>query len=101
MATIIASLRSGALAPETYVPVRNFQTYEVSTYGNVRRIGFSGPGPMVNQTKDKDGYSIATLENANGVTQWRVHRLVAIHFVANPENKPIVDHIDRDVTNNH
>lgn len=30
-----------------------------------------------------------------------VHRLIAETFIPNPDNKPTVDHIDRDRTNNH
>ena len=28
-----------------------------------------------------------------------VHRLLAVHYIENPDNKPEVDHIDRDKTN--
>ena len=31
----------------------------------------------------------------------RIHRMVAITFIPNPDNLPIVDHIDRNRSNNH
>ena len=30
-----------------------------------------------------------------------IHRLVALHYIPNPDNKPQVDHIDRNKLNNH
>ena len=30
-----------------------------------------------------------------------VHRLVGLAYLENPDNKPIVDHIDGEPTNNH
>ncbi len=29
------------------------------------------------------------------------HRLIAIHYIPNPENKPFIDHIDRNPSNNN
>ena len=38
----------------------------------------------------------------NGVRKdENIHRLIALTFIPNPENKPCIDHIDRDKHNNH
>jgi len=42
------------------------------------------------------GYYCYTIEKRNIL----VHRLIAEHFIENPDNKPFVDHIDRNRTNN-
>lgn len=46
---------------------------------------------------DTDGYYRCNLGNKRA----RVHRLVAEAFIPNPENKPVVDHIDGCKTNNN
>jgi len=50
--------------------------------------------------KDKDGYIITTLSNKDGKKCKKVHRLLAEHFIPNPDNLPLVDHIDRVPSNN-
>ena len=54
--------------------------------------------------KPKDnglGYKQICLCN-NGGQKWTyIHRLVALHYIPNPENKPQVDHLDRDRSNNN
>jgi hypothetical protein len=48
-----------------------------------------------------NGYKKLSL-NINGkIKQVYIHRLVAKHFIPNPNNYKYVDHIDRDKTNNH
>lgn len=56
---------------------------------------------MIMKTKiQNNGYEVVTLSK-NGVRQSiSVHRLVAMAFIPNPENKPQVDHINGDKTLN-
>lgn len=49
---------------------------------------------------DKDGYLCVTLSVDNVKKGFPVHRLVAMTFIPNPENKRTVNHIDGDKTNN-
>lgn len=48
----------------------------------------------------KYGYNVITLWNNNISKQFKVHRLVAIAFIPNPNNLPQINHIDEDKLNN-
>jgi hypothetical protein len=50
------------------------------------------PEMIRKQTPDKDGYRMVTFLKDKIVKTVKVHRLVAIHFIPNPENKPEVNH---------
>lgn len=50
---------------------------------------------------DSNGYKWVWLTDKNGTTHYLISRLVALTFIPNPDNKPEVDHIDRDRGNNN
>ena len=50
--------------------------------------------------QNDDGYLGLGLTNKDGPKKFSVHRLLAIHYIPNPNNLPEVDHIDRNVLNN-
>lgn len=72
--------------------------YKISNFGRV----FSEKRKLImSPSKIAEGYLGVTFRTPGKRKTPRVHRLVAIHFIDNPENKPEVNHIDGDKTNNH
>ena len=71
--------------------------YEVSNLGNIRRAGAE---TSLKLRIDKYGYQLVTLW-VNGICLTRkVHRLVALAFIPNPDGLATVDHYDDVKTNN-
>ena len=71
--------------------------YEVSTLGRVRsKITNEFAKPF----KNEKGYLIVKIYLNGQMKNERVHRLVALTFIPNPNNYPQVNHIDYDRTNN-
>lgn len=56
-------------------------------------------GKILKPVVDITGYPIVSLVNKEGKFKKSIHRLVALHYLPNPENKPHVNHIDGDKTN--
>lgn len=73
--------------------------YQVSTYGRVKSLKY-GKERILKQSKSSRGYLIVCLSIEGKIFNKFVHRLVAITFIPNPENKGDVNHIDEDKTNN-
>ena len=77
--------------------------YEVSTWGRVKSLnqGRTGKTKILKQTENEDGYLFVNLHKNRKKKKCYVHRLVAIAFIPNPQNKPTVNHKDEDKHNNH
>lgn len=87
---------------EVWKPIRGYLgLYEISNYGRVKSLANSkSRKTKYLQLKNKDGYLFANL-HSNGSRKWfAVHRLVAIAFLPNPFNLPVVNHKDCRRNNN-
>ena len=80
--------------------------YKISNIGRVRKVerynklGELIKGKILKPAMDRRGYLRLGLTN-NGIRkQLRVHRLVALAFIDNPNDLYSVDHIDENKTNN-
>lgn len=96
---------------ERWIEVDGFPGYEVSDHGSVRsidriieRTGWTSlrvKGRVLAQHRDRRGYPMVALYNRGYRKFIRVHRLVALAFIQNPEHKRTVNHIDGDKSNNN
>lgn len=96
---------------EMWKTVRRNHIYQVSNLGNVRsidrevtdRLGRTRKykGTMLKPSKDEYGYLLVGLSDYGHTNKVFIHRLVAEEFIANPENKPTINHIDGNKENNH
>ena len=83
--------------------VPDIPNLEVSNSGLVRTFHHGWNRTVIKKMReDKDGYLIVSVVLADkSETTRRVHRLVAQTFIENPNNLPIVNHLDGDKQNNH
>ena len=58
-------------------------------------------GIVLKQWSNECGYQCVSLWICGKKYTRKVHRLVALAYVPNPDDKPQVNHIDEDKTNNH
>lgn len=74
--------------------------YYISKCGQVLSTFWKEP-KILALRKDKDGYlDVGLVKESGKRTQMRVHRLVALTFIDNPNNYPVINHINGVVDDN-
>ena len=93
-------------------PIKGFEgIYSITRDGRIwsharmiyRKIkgNFKSKGQWLKSRKDEDGYPLYSLHKQEITKVIRIHRLVALTFLPNPENKPQVNHKNLIKTDNH
>lgn len=118
MCNIYKNLNLEDIKGEIWEDIEDFPHYQVSNMGRIKRLKYKGKVKRINkkgeevrqtynekiltQSIDTYGYLQVRLTkiNKNKRTTIKVHKLVAKVFVSNPKNKPQVNHINEDKTDN-
>lgn len=84
---------------EEFVDVKDYQgIYKINKNGDIFSVKYN---KILNHSQDGRGYYKTSLYKNGKKKTIRLHRLIALHFIPNPDNLPVIDHIDRNRTNNN
>lgn len=96
---------------EEWRPIKDYEgLYEVSSFGRIKSLDRYAnnqgkmqfrPERILKLNTKKTGHQLVVLCKSGKTKAVSVHRLVAFAFIPNPENKPEVDHIDTNASNNN
>lgn len=77
---------------EVWKDIKGYPGYQISNYG---RVWSAKRNRYMKPVANNSGYLQIKLIAVNGKRKGElVHRLVALHFIDNPDNKPEVNHIN-------
>ena len=76
-----------------FVRINGFPNYLIHPVGTILRIWKHKTTEMKTH-KSKKGYIQIGLRNNGEKKMFLVHRLLGLHFIPNPDNKPCIDHIN-------
>ncbi len=77
---------------------------DIKGYENLYSIQVDGTvcrnGKFMKHQNGRSGYKYVSLSKNDKRKNFLIHRLIAIHFIPNPENKPFINHINGIRTDN-
>lgn len=81
---------------EEWLVIKDFPNYSISNLGNIK----NNKKNRIMKLTIKGGYYTVSLTNDICKKTFKVHRLVGSAFIENPDNKPTVNHKDKNKCNN-
>jgi len=86
---------------EMWIPVKGYEGfYEINKSSEVRSLNKNNYHNIMPQRIDRAGYWTIRPSNRGKDATVYVHRILGFAFVANPEDKPMINHIDGNKLNN-
>ena len=88
---------------EEWRDIKGFEgKYKISSLGRVMSLNYQRKGVAIIMKVwiDKRGYCSVNLRRDGKPHSYAIHRLVAEAFLDNPNNLPVVNHLDENPTNN-
>lgn len=80
-------------AKEIWKDIIGYPNYEISNLGVIKN---KTTNHLLSISRHKQGQHVVGLWKNNTTRLFNLYRLLAIHFIPNPDNKPEVNHIDGD-----
>ncbi len=77
--------------------INDYDNYEVSSHGRARN---NNTGRILKPGINGSGYHFVSLHKDGKAKSHKIHRLVCFAFCENPHDYTVVDHLDRNRTNN-
>ena len=83
---------------EFFLPINNYENYSISNFGIIKN---NKTNRIMKPCNNNHGYKLINLSKNGKCKTFKIHRLVGNAFLENPDNKKVIDHIDKNKANNN